>query len=116
MIDNGEQPDGIEDTSFDLPDPARAAARVNEFLSAWGDGLIPLEYDGLPPLYARDLQALTNLVATEQTYEWGTRDRRGLVHSVGVENETQARSMLSMTPVRRQVGPWLPVSEEATGG
>jgi hypothetical protein len=42
--------------------------------------------------------------------EWGCRDRHGRVHSVGVENEAQARSMLSMTPVRREVGPWIEVT------
>lgn len=41
--------------------------------------------------------------------EWGCRDRHGHVHSVGVENETQARAMRSMTPVRREVGPWTEV-------
>lgn len=47
--------------------------------------------------------------AQDSETEWGTRDRHGQVHSVGVENETQARSMLSMTPVRREVGPWIEV-------
>jgi hypothetical protein len=42
--------------------------------------------------------------------EWGTRDRHGQVHSVGVENEAQARSMRSMTPVSREVGPWIEVT------
>lgn len=42
--------------------------------------------------------------------EWGTRDRHGRVHTVGVENEAQARSMRSMTPVRREVGPWIEVT------
>jgi hypothetical protein len=42
--------------------------------------------------------------------EWGCRDRHGRVHSVGVENEAQARSMRSMTPVRREVGPWIEVT------
>lgn len=38
--------------------------------------------------------------------EWGCRDRHGQVHSTGVENDRQARAMRSMTPVRREVGPW----------
>lgn len=63
MSDTPDQPDGIDEQSRDLPDPGRSAARVNEFLSAWGDGLIPLEYPVVPPLYARDLQALANVAA-----------------------------------------------------
>ncbi len=65
-----DQPDGIDDQSRDLPDPLRAAARVNAFLSAYGDGLIEvlvMEHlaGTMPPLYARDLQALTNTVNRE---------------------------------------------------
>lgn len=63
-----DQPDGIEDDSTDLPDPLKAAERVNAFLSAYGDGLIVAEWlpeylppGGQPPLYARDLAALTDL-------------------------------------------------------
>jgi hypothetical protein len=62
-----DQPDGIEDDSHDLPGPARAAERVGEFLSGYGDGLIGVEFsrvycpNGLPPLYARDLEALRKL-------------------------------------------------------
>jgi hypothetical protein len=41
--------------------------------------------------------------------EWGCLDQHGQVHSVGVENEAQARAMRSMTPVRREVGPWTEV-------
>lgn len=52
-----DQPDGIADDSFDLPDPARAAERVAEFLREWGDGRVHV--DGVrAPLYARDLEAL----------------------------------------------------------
>ncbi|MEV4053012.1 hypothetical protein AB0J55_17655 [Amycolatopsis sp. NPDC049688] len=53
-----EQPDGIADDSTDLPDPARAAERVNAFLAWFGDGLVGEGDD--TPLYARDLQALAN--------------------------------------------------------
>lgn len=71
MTTNPSQPDGIEEDSHDLPDPQKAAQRVNTFLSAYGDGLIIAEWlpeylppGGQPPLYARDLQALTNLALT----------------------------------------------------
>lgn len=52
-----EQPDGIEYDTRDLPDPKRAAERVNEYIAANGDGMYDL-IDG-HPLYARDLFALT---------------------------------------------------------
>ncbi|WKU07989.1 hypothetical protein [Micromonospora sp. HUAS LYJ1] len=55
-----EQPDGIEDDSYDLPDPHRAAGRVRDWISAWGDGLIDTA-DG-HPLYARDLEAICRAV------------------------------------------------------
>ncbi|QXV57424.1 hypothetical protein [Amycolatopsis sp. TNS106] len=58
-IDDAEQPDGIEDDSRDLPNPAPAADRVREFLSWHGDGRIYLD-DRHPPLFARDLQALAD--------------------------------------------------------
>lgn len=58
-----DQPDGLsehyEDDS-DLPDPHRAAARIREYISAWGDGLINTA-DGRP-LYARDLEAVCRAV------------------------------------------------------
>ena len=50
------QPDDIEDDSHDLPDPARAAERVREYIAATGDGIYDV-IDG-HPLYARDLEAL----------------------------------------------------------
>lgn len=57
--DTEGQPDGITNDSHDLPKPARAADRVEEFLRAYGDGIVYAdEGDGLPPLYARDLEAL----------------------------------------------------------
>jgi len=59
-----EQPDGIEDTSYDLPTLENAARRAGEFLSQWGDGLIEIAFGGLPPLYSRDLQVLINQVLT----------------------------------------------------
>jgi hypothetical protein len=62
-----QQPDGIADDSHDLPDPARAAERVNEFLAWYGDGRIDLDDDLHPPLFARDLQALTNLATGRPT-------------------------------------------------
>lgn len=56
-----DQPDGIEDDSPDLPDPHRAAQRVCDYITAWGDGLIDTA-DGKHPLYARDLVALAEAV------------------------------------------------------
>jgi hypothetical protein len=58
--DDTEQPDGIASDSLDLPTPAGAARRVNDFLAWYGDGLVYAE-TGAPPLFARDLQALANL-------------------------------------------------------
>ncbi|MEA5366064.1 hypothetical protein VA596_41510 [Amycolatopsis sp., V23-08] len=57
-----EQPEGIANDSYDLPTPEGAARRVNEFLAWYGDGLVYAE-TGAPPLFARDLQALTNLAS-----------------------------------------------------
>lgn len=57
--DEPEQPDGIADDSNDLPDPMRAAERVNAFLAWFGDGLMRVDVSA-PPLFARDLQALAN--------------------------------------------------------
>lgn len=55
-----DQPDGIDDESRDLPDPARAAERVRAYIANCGDGL----YDvvGGTPLYGRDLEAITRAV------------------------------------------------------
>ncbi|HEY9370490.1 hypothetical protein [Streptomyces sp.] len=50
------QPDDIEDDSHDLPEPARAAERVREYIASNGDGIYDV-IDG-QPLYARDLEAL----------------------------------------------------------
>jgi hypothetical protein len=55
-----DQPDGIDATTRDLPDPHRAAARVDEYVSAAGDGLYDIE--GGNPLYARDLEVLRRAV------------------------------------------------------
>lgn len=52
-----EQPDGIEEDSYDLPDPARAAKRVRDFLCEFGDGIVDAANG--TPLYARDLESLT---------------------------------------------------------
>ncbi len=41
--------------------------------------------------------------------EWGIQHGSG--HVITVRNEAEARSMRSMTPVCRQVGPWIPVSD-----
>jgi hypothetical protein len=58
--DQPGQPDGIEDDSRDLPDPARAAERVGRYISAVGDGLYAVQ-DGAP-LYGRDLEAICRAV------------------------------------------------------
>jgi len=58
-------------------------------------------------------EAIRAIVDREPTSDsetqWGCRDRHGTVHTVGVENEAQAHAMRSMTPVRREVGPWTEV-------
>ncbi|MEV1013721.1 hypothetical protein AB0I89_23510 [Micromonospora sp. NPDC049801] len=51
-----QQPDGIEDDSRDLPEPAAAAERVRDYTTEFGDGILNV-IDG-HPLYARDLEAL----------------------------------------------------------
>lgn len=61
-----DQPDGIDEDSDDLPGPDRAAARVGEFVSWYGDGRVYIDRvddagTGGPPLYARDLEALRKL-------------------------------------------------------
>lgn len=62
-----QQPDGIEDDTYDLPDPERAAVRVREFLCEFGDGIVDAANG--TPLYARDLEILTksHLPKTEST-------------------------------------------------
>lgn len=57
-----DQPDGIDEQSNALPDPARAAARVRAYIEASGDGLYDVE--GGMPLYARDLEALCRAALT----------------------------------------------------
>ncbi|MER7331773.1 MULTISPECIES: hypothetical protein [unclassified Micromonospora] len=54
-----DQPDGISEQSRDLPDLARAAERVNEYIGVCGDGLYDVR--DRQPLYARDLTALVRL-------------------------------------------------------
>jgi hypothetical protein len=56
LSDWPEQPDGIDEHSYAYPDPARAAERVNLWISEFGDGLI--EVLNGRPLYARDLASL----------------------------------------------------------
>lgn len=61
-----DQPDGIDPQGYDLPDPMNAAVRVGQFLEEFGDGRIDgcdAPYGIVPPLYARDLQALANAAA-----------------------------------------------------
>lgn len=55
------QPDGIDDDSRDLPEPAKAAERVRAYVTEFGDGL----YDvcGGAPLYGRDLEAICRAVS-----------------------------------------------------
>lgn len=55
-----EQPDGIDEESRDLPDPARAAERVQAYIANCGDGLYDVQ--GGAPLYGRDLEAITRAV------------------------------------------------------
>lgn len=65
-----DQPDNIDEESYDLPDVVRAAERVRSVVAWWGDGRIPVEEipeliaDLAPqPLYTRDLEVLRKLPA-----------------------------------------------------
>lgn len=60
LYNHPDQPDRIDENSRDLPTPADARARVEQFLEYWGDGII--DWAGPAPLYARDLQALVNVL------------------------------------------------------
>ncbi|SFQ31789.1 hypothetical protein [Amycolatopsis rubida] len=56
-----DQPPGIDEYTDHLPDPVSAAHRVNDFIGAYGDGRVS-GLEGLPPLFTRDLNALTKAV------------------------------------------------------
>lgn len=87
------------------PDDLDALHAVRRRIRTILDGAPPVPGPGCyPPVDGWDGVA----VPASET-EWGCRDRHGQVHSVGVENEAQARAMRSMTPVRREVGPWTEV-------
>lgn len=120
-----DQPDGIDDYSFNLPDKERAAERVNEFLSWFGDGGIYLSVDH-PPLYARDLQALTNAATVDAVrlvpeaaseIEWGwcpDPDEPGMV--LAAVDEVAARERVNAARIRVlmrrtvAIGPWIEVT------
>jgi hypothetical protein len=112
-VSDVDQPDGITDESS-LPTTARAAERVNEFLAWYGDGLVYVE-TGAPPLFARDLQALTNLATGWRSgVQWGWR-LAGVEGAVVLPaSETTARKQAELDPgtevVRRPVGEWEVVS------
>lgn len=62
-----EQPDGIDPANDELPRPGAAANRIARFLEWYGDGIIEIGsptpgQDNAPVLYARDLQALLNVI------------------------------------------------------
>lgn len=80
MTQTPEQPDGIADDSTDLPDPVRAAERVNAFLAWFGDGLVGEGDD--TPLYARDLQALANLATRDATVREFCADRAEYITAI----------------------------------
>jgi hypothetical protein len=112
-----EYPDGIEEASEALPDPARAAQRVGDFLRSYGDGRVcvaitPLADYQIPPLYARDLQALTNAVLAPPAddYEWGCGSTLDEIFSF---DEATAREQAKSTGTlrkRRKAGPWQEVT------
>ena len=58
------QPDGLDGCEPELPDPVRAAARIEEYLSCFGDGVVDVGWNeaGLSPLYARDLETVARAV------------------------------------------------------
>ncbi|PBC38565.1 hypothetical protein CJ179_38895 [Rhodococcus sp. ACS1] len=64
-----DQPDGIDEFTPDLPNPIKAARRVIEYVSAWGDGMID-EQEG-HPLFARDLVSLAEAVASAAERDLG---------------------------------------------
>lgn len=92
-----DQPDGIEEDSHDLPDPQRAAERVSEFVSEYGDGRIypevaPEYVDKMPPLYARDLEALSRAATASPATERraGAVDRDQLIAAIRADLDAQA--------------------------
>jgi hypothetical protein len=63
-----DDPPGIDPQSSDMPAVADAAERVIAFISWFGDGrILPDADEQGPPLYARDLEALTRLVSRAET-------------------------------------------------
>lgn len=66
MLD--DQPPGIEEDTADLPSATDAAARVGEYLSSFGDGLVDETADS-KSLYARDLEALRQNVVFRRAGE-----------------------------------------------
>lgn len=59
-----DDPPGIDPATHDMPPIEEAAERVNEFIRWFGDGRVFVDPDetSAPPLYARDMEALTRLV------------------------------------------------------
>lgn len=87
-----DQPDGIDGDSYDLPDPARAAERVGEFLSWYGDGrlypcVLPGTEDEMPPLFARDLEALRKCADSSAATQTAEQARQAVVDDFLAERE-----------------------------
>lgn len=60
--DVADDPPGIDPHTHDLPSADDARERIIAFLRWYGDGRIALSgLDDGPPLYARDLEALTRV-------------------------------------------------------
>ena len=58
-----EDPPGIDPQTLDLPSAEDARERVAAFLCWYGDGRVVVDTDEPgPPLYARDLEALTRAI------------------------------------------------------
>jgi hypothetical protein len=131
------QPDGIEDDSRDMPDPARAAGRILTYVETFGDGLYSVASDG-SPLYGRDLcsvaQAVKKLLAEldqlRGQYDTLLEDAerfRALARSMADERD-RLRVQASQSDAdhrvmdarateleRLQAGPWRGYSVEAWG-
>lgn len=69
VTEHPDDPPGIDPQTSDMPEVTAAAERVNAFISWFGDGrVLPSDpTDDTPPLYARDLEALTRLVTRAET-------------------------------------------------
>lgn len=119
-IDYPDDPPGIDPTTSDMPLVADAAERVIEFIKWFGDGrvFVDPEERTAPPLYARDMEALTRLVTRPESgaiptrVEWGHRYPSGSVIADSSETVARSRAVISaakgdpLVLMRRSVTDW----------